>query len=129
MSSALAFSLLALSAHAQNFNVDIGSQADFPTPSDSYGAASGQSGVWNGIHFGFPVDLIDTSGQLTDVEAWPDNSNCQISQDNPLTFSDDEALFDDGHIPCSDPVLTWRVDNLPSGVYTVFSYAVPPDGA
>jgi hypothetical protein len=48
----LAPTLLALTGalHAQTFNVDFGSVAfGAGTPSATYGAASGQAGVWNSV--------------------------------------------------------------------------------
>ncbi len=123
----LALALLSITASAQSFNVDIGRQIGSPTPADTYGAASGQAGFWNGVGFDPPAPLVDIHGQLTSAIVWPDFTNCEIDQDNPLTLGDDGNLLDDGHISCQDGTLNWRVSDLIPGTYTVYSYSVAPD--
>ena len=56
---------LPVSLQAQNLNIDFG--AYFGTPSDAFGAASGQTGRWNTVGLGATYNLENTSTAPTAV--------------------------------------------------------------
>ena len=64
--TALASSALLPVAGAQSFNMDVNA-FDSPTPSNSYGAFSGQTGYWQPITSISPINtpLYDVNGALT----------------------------------------------------------------
>ncbi|MCA9293642.1 MAG: hypothetical protein KDA20_07500 [Phycisphaerales bacterium] len=63
---------LACSAHAQHFNLDFG-PGSHDRPSDTYGAATGQLGYWNGVNADAPnnvwTQLRNLDGALTNARA------------------------------------------------------------
>ena len=63
--ASLVILLSSLASQAQNFNIDVGSSQG--TPSDTYGAASGQTGPWNIVGTGINPFLTDTSNSPTSV--------------------------------------------------------------
>jgi hypothetical protein len=118
---AVAF-LAALSgrAAAQAINVDLG----FGPPSATYGAASGQTGVWNSapVQAG-PISLVDVQGAATAVTLSGTESHILLTIDNPATTGDDDALMDD----FLDGQATLTFTGLKNGKYDVYTYAWAPD--
>ncbi|MBX3357844.1 MAG: hypothetical protein KF745_05390 [Phycisphaeraceae bacterium] len=109
--------LLASSALAQSFNIDVG--AATPTPSNAYGAAAAQPGVWNAYAGGTLSNLLDTGGSVT-AAAITATGGFASGFNDPLTLGDDEALFDDFlAIPFFE---TYTVSGLAPGNYDVFVY-------
>jgi len=132
--AALACALAATSAQAQ-FNVDFSNGgASAPAPSNAYGAAAGQAGVWNNfttaVVAGAP--LVDVAGAATGVtlsltaggfmfDASNSNPNGVITP----AGSDDEFFMDD---VWDSPVnATITVGNPPAGPYQLYVYGGSPD--
>jgi hypothetical protein len=110
---------------AQSFNIDLG--IDNPAPSQGFGAAAGQPGVWNvwsPVSGG--ITLVDLNGVPTSVQASaPTINSWEFSWDHLGTTGDDELLLDDGDFP--DPGTTYTISGLAAGTYTVTTYAWAPD--
>jgi hypothetical protein len=108
-----------LSSHAlaQNFNVDCGTLT--PTPSPSFGAASGQTGFWNAYAGGALGGLVTTSGGASSVSI-TGTGGFLGGYNDPGTFGDDEALMDDSLIvPFWE---TYTISGLAAGSYDVYVY-------
>jgi hypothetical protein len=129
---------LALSgvATAQTFNVDFGSVAfGAGTPLPTYGAAAGQAGVWNNIDtdllgaFYVSPPLTTTGGAASNVvlglDALGSGGLIPYEADEPNTFGDDQALFDDCYYNAAPSSLTIR--GLAPGNYRLYTYAMAPD--
>ena len=109
-------------ASAQAINIDIGSMN--AAPSNAYGAAAAQTGVWNQLVTETPTALLDTSGGSTGVSVSASVFNdFAFGFDNALTTGDDGLLLDDGH----DGALTLDFTGLAAGHYEVSTYAWAPD--
>lgn len=117
----LAALLLAASMpiQAQNFNVDLG---DFwGTPSDAYGAASGQTGRWHTVGLGITDSLENTASAPTGVTV-------KISADKDRGYGTGCAWGDTNSLS-ADNIYTyagkWTIDlaHLKNGVYELFLYA------
>jgi len=103
---------------AQSFNIDIGNAT--PTPSSSFGAASGQTGVWNTYLGGTLGGLLDTGGNATGVSMSGTSGGFLGSFSDPTTLGDDDALMDDGMlIPVFE---TYTVSGLAAGNYSIYYY-------
>jgi len=127
-SAALAFT--GASGFAQSFNIDIG-PTNFGTPSNAYGAASGQTGFWNAVPTSTAqggAALTNISGNATGVvltaAAVPGFTIADFSFDNANTTGDDQALLDD---LCDSSTSTWTFTGLANGQYTVYVYSWAPD--
>jgi hypothetical protein len=134
---AAALLALASAARAQNMNIDIG-LSGFSTPSNAYGAAASQPGLWNeidGSQPGVSFPLVNLSGAATSASVSytsVGNSVGNFTFDNPNTSGDDQALLDDlrdigngGTAPPSESVFTFT--GLANGSYTVYAYCFAPD--
>jgi hypothetical protein len=102
------------------------------TPSNTYAAASAQSGQWNGVtvlSFG-PHALVDKNGGVGPVLTMSSNAQAVGGRifDNPSTFGDDAALLDDGfNIPDGrGSFVTLTISGLAANVYRVYTYAWDP---
>jgi hypothetical protein len=123
-------------ATAQTFNVDFGSVAfGAGTPMATYGAASGQVGVWNNVDSDFLGSLyvtpaLQTTGGATssvvlEFDALGSAGLLPYEADEPNTFGDDQALFDDCYYNGAPSSLTIR--GLAPGNYRLYTYAMAPD--
>src|SRR5688500_4041415 len=84
------------SASAQSINFDCGTFN--ASPSNTYGAASGQTGHWNNVSVIGSVPLLDTTGSATAVSVNTTGAgNFGFGFDNLLTNGDDALLLDAGH--------------------------------
>jgi hypothetical protein len=131
---ALALGLAATTAGAQ-YNVDLSNGgATAPPPTNAYGAAAGQAGVWNNITdpnaAGFP--LVNVGGVATGVtlSLTPggfmfDGANSAPNGVITTPGSDDELFMDD--VWDSPVAATITVSNLPAGPYFVYAYGGSPD--
>lgn len=115
-------------AHAQSFNLDMGSE--YGTPSSDYGAAAGQSGVWHELVGNdpgpFPLNGLD--GAPTGVTLSMNLPFGPGSADNFGTFGDDEALLDD-YWPLGSRPANFTFEGLEAGVYQVWVYAWAADSS
>jgi len=123
-------------ASAQTFNVDFGSVAfGAGTPIATYGAGAGQAGVWNNIDTDLlgPIyvspTLLTTGGAASSVvlefDALGTPGLLPLEADEPNTFGNDQALFDDCYYNGAPSSLTIR--GLAPGNYRLFTYAMAPD--
>ncbi len=115
-------------AFGQAFNIDFGPPGS--APSSAYGAA-GIPGVWNSVALlaaGVRASLVDVTGAASPAQVYMLGCDGVFSSDDPLTQGDDGALMDDMLISLNDPVdaCVW-VENLPSGLYEVLTYAMTPN--
>lgn len=121
-----ALTLLAGSASAQSFNVDLGFTAgEYPT---NFYSAAGKAGRWNEITSATPatialkgLDSVSTPVTLT----W-DKSVALSVKDDPNTTGDAQRLQDDGQFKTSAGALTYTFKHLAAGTYAVFTYAGHP---
>lgn len=131
---AAAIGLFAATAGAQ-YNVDFSNGGvSAPPPSNAYGAAAGQSGVWNNIvtDVGPAVPLLNTAGASTGVTLDLTDGGFMFDGATSLpngvvtpTGSDDELFMDD--VWDSPAAATMTVGNLPAGQYFVYAYGGSPD--
>ncbi|HJP01808.1 MAG TPA: hypothetical protein QF764_08595 [Planctomycetota bacterium] len=124
--------LLAGSANAQNFNIDVGDTFSVGHPTSAYGAGAHQSGFWNPVSGGMPYQftLLDLNQQATTVTT--DCQNMGGSGDyffnNGATSGDDEALLDDlEDVGGVGGVSTWTFAGLADGFYDIYTYSWAPD--
>ncbi len=126
--TALASALLAGSAGAQSFNVDLGSPTSVAgVPAPTYGAAAGQPGVWNalGATTSFGGGIVDLAGMPTGVTVSPLSPNpANFYFNNAQTTGNDQALLDD---LCNLNGQTFVFSGLANGFYRVYTYAFAPD--
>jgi hypothetical protein len=105
-------------AAAQNLNIDLG--AHFGTPSNTFGAASAQAGMWNTLGLGATSNLDDFTGTTTTVgavvtadfdEGWADNCTGDV-----------HALLDDNIYSVEGNTWSVVLSGLTNGTYTVYLY-------
>jgi len=114
--------LSASSAAAQSFNVDFGTVGTPPT--NTYGAAALQPGIWNEIEGGaLSAPLVGLGGTPTAVTIDADGNSFTFN--NAGTTGDDEALLDS----LLDGPTTIVFRGLAPGDYVVYTYAWAPDSA
>jgi len=121
--------LVAASASAQSFNINLG-PAGGPTPASDYGAAAGQPGQWltlPALHNTTTFNLTDTGGAVTPVSLWQYGGTQLRSFDDPLTLAADDALMDEYQITFTPSLETCLFfNNLQNGEYDVWIYAMMP---
>lgn len=119
-------------ALAQSFNIDLGIGLGVPT--SSYGAASGQTGHWNGIPNPHPNSIVlkDLSGVQTSVTletTGGQDLQLNIPPNGTKTSGNDQRLMDDiwdpgGGLPGGGEI---TLRNISPGDYIVHVYASAPD--
>ena len=108
-----------LASHSQELNIDLGGV--FGSPSDAYGAVSGQTGRWNTVGLGVTSGLVDTTAAPTAVSV-------TVSADSD-TGGQQSCPTADAHACVADTIYTangtWTVNlaGLENGIYDVFLYA------
>lgn len=134
MSVCAAIGLSAMAA-GQSFNIDLNMVGGSPqlgagTPADTFGAAAGQAGYWNGVGalVGFPIPLDDLQGNATGATVIKTADNpggiggfnfAGNTGDFALLLNDAEqvaTLVDGG-------TMTYTFSGLLSGQYEVYTYA------
>jgi hypothetical protein len=127
-----AFLLLAgtagLAGAQQAINLDVGTNTTFPTPAGTYGAASGQTGTWNGAAgtaiIAGPIALLDTSGSPSGVTISGTGGFGDFEFNNVNTTGDDQRLLDDLFDAGTSQ---YTISGLADGLYNVYVYAWAPD--
>jgi len=119
---------LTASASAQSFNLDVGPNLYTlaPTPSDSYGAAAGQTGHWDPVNpASVPLQLSDVNGTLTGVIADTDDHSWYSHYPLPALPQDDNNLLTDSQSIDWMPgtIATWTFTGLQDGSYALYTYA------
>jgi hypothetical protein len=117
-------------AQAQNFDFNLDASGGFASnapPASTFGAASGQTGLWMNLDVGIsgtPQALTDISGNLTSATV-QFSTGFNFNFNNANTSGDDERLLDDTQ--CTGGGTVWTFNGLQAGDYEVFSYAWAPD--
>jgi hypothetical protein len=108
-----------LASHAQKLNIDLG--AALGTPSDAYGAVSGQTGRWNTVGLGVTSGLVDTTAAPTAVNITV-SADADTGQQSGCPTADADACVADAIYTANG---TWTVNlaGLANGTYEVFLYA------
>jgi hypothetical protein len=124
----------------QSFNIDLDVPGSPPSigggvPSNAFGAASGQTGVWNSVPTtAGPVALVNISGAATGVSYSVPVSSTTISTlgfNNGANTGDFALLFNDGQqvgTVVQGGTRTYRFTGLADGLYSIYTYASPPQG-
>lgn len=120
-------------ALGQSFNIDIdgaiGSGAG--APASSWGAAAGQSGIWNAIVFQpnnpGPFALVDASGNPTGVTLRQTGATGTLNFTQNATSGNTKLLMDDAVFAATAYTIT--VSGLAAGTYTFYTYANAPSGS
>ena len=122
--------LAAASASAQGFNVDYGTNGNFPVPTNAYGAAAGQAGAWNDGSSGSVNQVLNglngmpSSVMLSESGAAPGG----FEFNNAGTSGDDENLLDDYLDVGSPGNLSQSIfTGLANGDYLVYTYSWAAD--
>lgn len=113
-------------ADAQSFNIDMNTSV---TPPNTYGAATGQTGFWDSyLPTGAWINLRNLSGALTNVQMRSafDAGFDQCAAGVVIAPPHQELFCD---YVRGTPNRTFRIRNLQSGVYGVFTYCWRPGGA
>ena len=113
-----------LSLQAQNLNIDFG--AHFGTPSDAFGAVSGQTGRWNAVGLGATYNLENTSTAPTAVSITVSAQTAGAYGNGCPWGTDLESLGADNFYVQAGK---WEVTlaGLANGSYEVFLYAPNSD--
>jgi hypothetical protein len=117
-------------AWALAINIDFGTT--FGTPSNSYGAAAGHVGYWNGIvpTSSGPHALLNLAGAPSGVTLTISAGEASFSSNDPSTSGDDQALLDDEldirPIGVGNTA-TVTLIGLPADTYDVYTYARDAD--
>src|SRR4051794_28432860 len=125
--SLIALTGFASPASAQVFAFNVDYSVDFGTPSNAYGAGSGQAGFWNNPTLGAPFNLSNIAGTSTAVTI-NNSAGGNFSFNNAALSGDDAALMNDAIDPGAGPT-TFTISGLPAGTYNIYSYAWAPDSA
>lgn len=128
---------LAAHANAQSFNIDLEFPGGSPSlgqgiPSSAFGAASGQTGFWNGTGFGSgPFALSDLNGNLTAATMSFLGVSSLLGFNNPTNSGDYRLLMNDAAqvgTVVQGGSATFTINNIANGSYQVWTYAAPPQG-
>ena len=109
------------------FNVDVGQNGAFPTPSSAFSAATGQAGFWNARSAAIagPVALTDIHGVASPISATISGGLFDFEFNALSTQGDAEKLLDD--IQDLGTSTTWTIGPMPAGLYRLTVYAWAPD--
>ena len=124
--AALAAALAAPAASAQSFNLAVGSAGSLP--SNAYGAGAAQPGKWVAItsNPGAPTPVADVANLATGVTVARLGGNGDFGASNPAWSGDDEMLMEEG-ADLGSGSMTWTINGLAGGSYTIYTYALAPD--
>ncbi|MBC8108284.1 MAG: PEP-CTERM sorting domain-containing protein [Anaerolineae bacterium] len=126
---------LCATANAELINIDFSSTGVAgPAPASSYGAASGQAGVWNNFTTAAVTSapLVDIGGNATAVTLsltaggfMFDSANFAPNGTSTAPGSNEEFLMDDVWDSPANAQIT--VGNLAAGAYALYVYGGSPD--
>jgi hypothetical protein len=122
--SSVALLLFSPAASSQSFNIDFGDNVTLGIPSSTYGAASGQAGVWNDCIGDMP--LADLAGNPTGVTIALVGVDTPYGFDELCTAGEDEMLLDD-IMYTGGTTGYFLLTGLADGSYEVYTYAKAPD--
>lgn len=108
--------------HAERLNIDFGNPGS--APSSGWGAAAGQSGVWNNFIGGaVSAPLLNTAGAATDVTV-QSAGGPGIFSSADLGYTGDLANLLNDALDRPDTV---TINNLDAGDYDLLTYATDPE--
>jgi hypothetical protein len=116
-------------AKAELLNIDFGRLNIFGAPSNTYGAASGQTGSWNEITAnGLTSNLVGLDGGATDVSLSLSSGepNGYNSPPSPMP-TEGTALMNDYFYSNGGGSWSVNLSNLNNGVYDIYLYAPAND--
>jgi len=114
-------------AHAQNLNIDFGAVTG--TPASSFGAASGQAGVWNSIvNTGTTSGLLGLNGAATAVSINLAANDDLNGNDSVPGSADINALRGDNFFNDDKQPWSFSLSGLTDGKYAAFFYAPTNQG-
>lgn len=117
-------------AMGQSFNIDFNtnnSGAGQGVPANTFKAAAGVAGTWNGIGSAASYGLNDVAGAGTPVTISRVGGATIVQSSNTFISGDDEKLLEDllqGSIGVN---LTFTFSNLSAGRYAIYTYALNPN--
>ena len=131
LSAIVALAISGPLAAQSGYNVDIASSSNPTAPANTYGAAAGQSGVWNTVAPGASAQtILNTSGANQGVTLTSTGGYPALSYNDASTSGNDQSLLDDFHdTDAAAEVATWTFAGLQPGNYQVYTYAFAPDGS
>jgi len=106
-------------AWAASYNIDLG-EGRFPT--DTYGGAAGQPGLWNRVPLAGPGPIFDTSGG-NPLEYFSYGFDTSVLSPPTGAPPEEEALVGDGYIASRSPVYMIDIHGL-FGTYDVYLYDI-----
>ncbi len=124
---ALALAYTCPLASSQSFNVDIGTNQIFGTPSSNFGAGAAQPGVWNVWSGAQPTTLVSIDGATTTASSrylqlfsWS-----ALESNIPGSTGGDERLMDDRRVSNTTfgALEDIEISGLWNGDYEVFTYS------
>lgn len=112
---------LFLKAHADTINVDLGHIREIPA--NSFGASSGQSGIWNEISLGTTNSLLDVEGMVTTVDISVSGDSDTGGAALPPQPTDAQLLLTDNIYSNVSPAWSVQFIGLSDGFYDIYLYA------
>jgi predicted outer membrane repeat protein len=126
----LGFCALALTgaAYGQSFNIDfnIATGAGAGVPSTAYRGAAGQAGHWNSVSDA-SATLNNLTNNPTPVTMSRSGSGTIVNVSTAVLSGDDEKLLEDVFRGSIGSQVSLTFNNLESGHYAVYTYAIHPD--
>ncbi len=123
----LVLTLTCPAALSQSFNVDIGPNQVFGTPSSNYGAGAAQPGVWNVWSGAQPTALVSIDGAATSASTryLQLGTFSDFESNIPGSTSGDERLMDDSRVSNTTfgAIEDVEISGLWNGDYEVFTYS------
>ena len=120
---------LSAPAVAQGFNIDFDDFGSGLPPTSATYAAAGTAGVWNQVMSGFtpPVNLVDKSGSATGV-LMTRSAGMTLGHfySNVNITGQDANLLEDFTFGGAAEFI--KFSGLANGNYTIYTYAIAPDG-
>ncbi len=122
---------------AQQFNIDVDQAGSSPAlgqgaPSNSFGAAAGQTGFWNAFQgTGGPLSLIDINGVPTTATLAMTGSTSSLAFNNPINTGDFSLLLNDAiqiGTTSQGGSTTYTFAGLANRSYRLYAYSVEPPG-
>lgn len=116
--------LLAAEASAIPLNLDFGAQFALRKPAATFGAASGQAGVWNAITaFETPSGIVDLAGGATNVAVSITATFMEgLHQCQVFPFEDGCPLLENNFYSWGDEGWTLLITGLLDGFYDIYLY-------
>lgn len=116
----------------QAINVDLGPNTILaPVPSQGYGGAANQVGVWNAVPPALSTTpLVDVFGSPISAAIASDSASSATAFPSVMPSGDDQSLMEDFQVtPSLNTLVTWTLTGLADGPYSLVVYASDPTNA